>query len=110
MVILMNLLTRISSKMQINKPKKSTVRRFFRFIKNARYDIIFAIEAFALFFGAIYYVFGRKKEFSLLVAFSTLIGSLLTLSGIKHIHSNNKSKKYIDIISTDKADKPNCND
>lgn len=89
--------------MQINRISKSKIKGYLKFIASIKYDILFAIEVVALFFATIHCIFDRKKEFSFLVAISTLAGSLITLSGIKHLNSKLKSKKYVDIISTEKS-------
>lgn len=80
------------------------MRALWGFIKQARYEILFAFEAIALLFGSLYFIFGRKKHSSFLVAVSTLLGSLITLSGVKRLNSRLKSRKYIDIISVKKKD------
>ncbi|MBQ7760650.1 MAG: hypothetical protein IJ400_01225 [Clostridia bacterium] len=100
----MSLLTRISKKMQISDNTKRKAKGFFKFIKSIKYELLFGAEVIALVCSAIYLVFGRKKHFSFFVAVSTLIGTLASISAMKHINSKLKSKKYIDIISSEKKD------
>lgn len=100
----MSLLTRISKKMQISDNAKIKAKKCFKFIKSIKYEILFACEAIALVCSAIYLIFGRKKHFSFLVALSTLIGTLASISAMKHVNSKLKSKQYIDIISSSKKD------
>lgn len=90
-----------------NKRKRKAV---IKFIKSIKYDILFAFEVIALIFGTIHCLFSKKRETSFFVALSTLMGSMLTLSGIKHINSKLKSRKYIDIISTEKKESSEKND
>ncbi len=100
----MSLLTHISKKTQISDKTKRKAKGFFKFIKSIKYELLFGAEVIALVFSAIYLVFGRKKHFSFFVAVSTLIGTLASISAMKHINSKLKSKKYIDIISSEKKD------
>ncbi len=58
------------------------------------------VEVVALVFAAIYYAFGRKKQFSFLTAFSTLLGAYISTSALYKINSKMKSRKYVDIIAT----------
>lgn len=100
----MSLLTHISKKTQISDSTKRKAKGFFKFIKSIKYEILFALEVIALLCSGIYLVFGRKKHFSFFVAISTLIGTLASISAMKHINSKLKSKKYIDIISSEKKE------
>ena len=100
----MSLLTHISKKTQISDNTKRKAKGFFKFIKSIKYELLFALEVIALLCSGIYLVFGRKKHFSFFVAISTLIGTLASISAMKHINSKLKSKKYIDIISSEKKD------
>jgi hypothetical protein len=90
--------------MQISDNTKRKAKGFFKFIKSIKYELLFALEVIALLCSGIYLVFGRKKHFSFFVAISTLIGTLASISAMKHINSKLKSKKYIDIISSEKKD------
>ena len=69
-------------------------------MKEFKYEILMIIEIISLVSAAIYYAFGRKKQFSFLTAFSALLGAYISTSALYKINTKIKSRKYIDIIAT----------
>jgi len=78
---------------------KKRFKKLFTILKEFKYEFLMACEIVALVFAAIYYAFGRKKQFSFLTAFSALLGAYISTSALYRINSKIKSRKYIDIIS-----------
>lgn len=79
---------------------KKRFKKFITILKEFKYEVLMTVEIIALVFAAIYYAFGRKKQFSLLSAFSALLGAYISTSALYKINSKMKSRKYIDIIAT----------
>ena len=73
-------------------------------MKEFKYEVLMVCEVVALFFAALYYAFGRKKQFSFLTAFSTLLGAYISTSALYRINSKLNSRKYVDIIATANKD------
>lgn len=79
---------------------KEKFKKLFKLMKEFKYEILMIVEALSLVSAAIYYAFGRKKQFSFLTAFSALLGAYISTSTLYKINSKMKSRKYIDIIAT----------
>lgn len=79
---------------------KQNLKKFVSLLKEFKYEILMTVEVITLLFAAIYYAFGRKKQFSFLTAFSALLGAYISTSALYRVNSKLKSRKYIDIIST----------
>lgn len=79
---------------------KKRFKKFIAILKEFKYEVLMTVEVIALVFAAIYYAFGRKKQFSFLTAFSALLGAYISTSALYKINSKMKSHKYIDIIAT----------
>ncbi len=79
---------------------KERFKKLVTILKEFKYELLMVCEVFALVFAAIYFAFGRKKQFSFLSAFSTLLGAYISTSALYRINSKFKSHKYIDIIAT----------
>ena len=78
---------------------KNKVKKLISTIKEFKYEILMACEVIALVAAAIYYAFGRKKQFSFLTAFSALLGAYISTSALYRMNSKMKSRKFIDIIA-----------
>lgn len=78
---------------------KNSFKKLLTALKEFKYEILMAIELLALLVAATYYAFDRKKQFSFLTAFSTLLGAYISTSAILKVNSNMKSHKFVDIIS-----------
>ena len=79
---------------------KNKLKKFISLLKEFKYEILMTVEIITLVSAAIYYAFGRKKQFSFLTAFSALLGAYISTSALYKINSKMKSRKYIDIIAT----------
>lgn len=79
---------------------KKRFKKFIFLLKEFKYEILMIFEVIALVSASVYYAFGRKKQFSFLTAFSTLLGAYISTSALYKINSKLKSRKYIDIIAT----------
>ena len=79
---------------------KKKFKKLISLLKEFKYEILMTFEVIALVTASIYYAFGRKKQFSFLTAFSTLLGAYISTSALYKINSKMKSRKYIDIIAT----------
>ena len=78
---------------------KMKFKQLITLLKEFKYELLMICEITALVFAAIYYAFGRKKQFSFLTAFSTLLGAYISTSALYSINSKRKSRKFIDIIA-----------
>ena len=79
---------------------KEKFKKLITLVKEFKYEILMTCEVIALVFAAIYYAFGRKKQFSFLTAFSALLGAYISTSALYKINLKMKSRKFIDIIAT----------
>ena len=79
---------------------KEKFKNLFKLMKEFKYEILMVFEVIALVSAAVYYAFGRKKQFSFLTAFSALLGAYISTSALYKINSKMKSRKFIDIIAT----------
>ena len=79
---------------------KKRFKKFIAILKEFKFEILMIFEVIALVFAAIYYAFGRKKQFSFLTAVSALLGAYISTSALYKVNSKMKSRKYIDIIAT----------
>lgn len=78
---------------------KKRFKKFISILKEFKFEILMTLEVIALVFSAIYYAFGRKKQFSFLTAVSALLGAYISTSALYKINSSIKSRRFIDIIS-----------
>ena len=78
---------------------KNRFNKLFAVLKEFKYEILMTFEIVALVIAATYYAFGRKKHFSFLTAFSTLLGAYISTSALFKMNSKIKSRKFVDIIS-----------
>ena len=79
---------------------KKRFKKLIALLKEFKFEVLMICEIVALVFAAIYYAFGRKKQFSFLTAFSALLGAYISTSALYKINSKMKSRKFIDIIAT----------
>ncbi|MBO5439285.1 MAG: hypothetical protein J6A53_01355 [Clostridia bacterium] len=79
---------------------KKRFKKFIAILKEFKFEVLMTFEVIALVFAAIYYAFGRKKQFSFLTAVSALLGAYISTSALYKVNSKMKSRKYIDIIAT----------
>lgn len=79
---------------------KKRFKKLVALLKEFKFELLMICEVTALVFAAIYYAFGRKKQFSFLTAFSALLGAYISTSALYKINSKMKSRKFIDIIAT----------
>ena len=78
---------------------KNKFKKIISILKDFKYEILMTFEIIALISAAIYYAFGRKKQFSFLTAVSTLLGAYISTSALYKMNSKMKTRKYIDIIA-----------
>ena len=78
---------------------KNKIKKLNSALKEFKYEILMACEIIALVTAAIYYAFGRKKQFSFLTAFSSLLGAYISTSALYRMNAKMKSRKFIDIIA-----------
>ncbi len=79
---------------------KKKFKKLITLLKEFKHEILMICEVVALISAAIYYAFGRKKQFSFLTAFSALLGAYISTSALYKINSKMKSRQFIDIIAT----------
>ena len=78
---------------------KNRIKKLISALKEFKYEILITCEVVALIIAAMNYAFGRKKQFSFLTAFSTLLGAYISTSALYRMNSKMNSRKFIDIIA-----------